>query len=299
MTGTYNDLHRTFLQTMMSRVIVSKKSACELLAQISTLCGYRVANAVSADELMEIVDEINAKVSDFGQQLLSIKAESNSQDFLVFINLIDDSSVMEKIDHIYSVKEREVFRLLLENIVRSENYGSLSLMEALNCIPNMRAGDVQDIIEKLVADQWFVETNAGRLVPAPRCIAEFDLYFKKNFQDYVQKCTCDTVVFYGVKCPLCSAINHRHCFLSFNKRRKEGQPNKCPSCQEVVVPAADEEEDDDAPRQRKKGKRQARSDSPGDTPMNTPAAANGSPAEEEATPGPSRGRKRRGVATSD
>lgn len=38
--------------------------------------------------------------------------------------------------------------------------------------------------------------NSGFIVPAPRCIAEFDLYFKKNFQDYVQKCTCDTVVFY-------------------------------------------------------------------------------------------------------
>lgn len=63
-----------------------------------------------------------------------------------------------RIDHVYTVKEREVFRLLLENIVRNENYGTLSSTEALNCIPNMRAGDVQDVIDKLVSDQWFVET---------------------------------------------------------------------------------------------------------------------------------------------
>lgn len=54
------------------------------------------------NELIEIIDEINAKVSDFGQQLLIIKAEASSEDFLVFINLIDDSSVMEKYEAIYS-----------------------------------------------------------------------------------------------------------------------------------------------------------------------------------------------------
>lgn len=37
--GTYSDLHRTFLQTMLSRVIVPKTTACQLLAQTSTLCG--------------------------------------------------------------------------------------------------------------------------------------------------------------------------------------------------------------------------------------------------------------------
>ncbi|XP_034256851.1 non-structural maintenance of chromosomes element 1 homolog [Thrips palmi] len=289
----YNDLHRTFLQAMMSRAIISKTTACALLAQTSKLCGYQLPGDKAKDnELIEIVDEINAKISDFGQQLLLIKAESNSEEFLVFINLIDDSATMEKIDHVYSVKEREVFRLLLENIVRNENYGTLSSMEALNCIPNMRAGDVQDIIDKLVADQWFVETNDGRLVPAPRCIGEFDLYFKRNFQDYVQKCTCDTVVFYGVKCRHCNAINHRHCYVAFNKRRN-GQPDKCPSCQEVVDPAAAAENgggDETPTRQRKKGKRQARRSV-------SPAVENGHAAEEEEepTPGPSRGRKRRGV----
>lgn len=97
--------------------------------------------------------------------------------------------------------------------------------------------------------------------------------------------------FQGVKCPHCNAINHRHCVLAFNKRRKDGQSSKCPSCQEVIVTTPDndrnDDNDDETPVPKKKGRKQTRR-------SNSPAQVNGSPPEEDATPGPSRGRKRRG-----
>lgn len=50
--------------------------------------------------------------------------------------------------------------------MRDEPYGNLSTMDALNLhIPNMRPGEIQDLIEKLVTDQWFVEMVSVWVMP--------------------------------------------------------------------------------------------------------------------------------------
>lgn len=69
--------------------------------------------------------------------------------------------VFSRIDHKYSPKEREVFRVLLEAIVMSGTYGSVSSTDALHLnVPNasLGPGAMQDLLSRLIADQWFIET---------------------------------------------------------------------------------------------------------------------------------------------
>ena len=67
-------------------------------------------------------------------------------------------NLLSRIDHIYSPKEREVFRLFLEAVVRLEPYGNLSTTDALNIpVPNMKIGDMEDLIDKLCGDHWFID----------------------------------------------------------------------------------------------------------------------------------------------
>ncbi|XP_026272043.1 uncharacterized protein LOC113202157 [Frankliniella occidentalis] len=299
----YNDLHRMYLQALMSRAIISRTSAIRLLKEVSLLLGYRTP--IKDDDVTETIAEINRKISEFGQEIKEIRAEKDGQQFVVLVNVVDNSSIFEKLNHTYTLKEREMFRLLLEAVVMAGTYGSVSTMDALHLnVPNMKAGDIQDTIDKLISDQWFIETDSGILVPAPRLIAEFDTYLKHNFHDHVTVCLCNNVVFYGVQCPQCDAISHTHCFLTFNKRQQPHE-RKCPSCKTIIHNEANGndsgEDEEETPRQRKRhssqGAGRPRKSKTPDTPLNTPAvhvreaADAGEPM--DTTPVPTRPRRKR------
>ncbi|KAK3927724.1 Non-structural maintenance of chromosomes element 1-like protein [Frankliniella fusca] len=293
---SYTDMHRMYLQAIMSRAIISRISALRLLKEVTALLGYR--SPIKDSDVSETIAEINTRISEFGQEIKEIRSEKDGEEFIVFVNLVDNSTIFEKVNHAYTIREREVFRLLLEAVVMAGTYGSVSTMDALHLnVPNMKAGEIQDTIDKLVSDQWFLETDSGRLVPAPRLIAEFDMYLKNNFHDHVNVCLCNNVVFYGVQCPHCDHISHRHCFILFNRRNTTTE-HKCPSCKALVVQEnGDTEEQTPQPRGgSSRSSSQQRNGNTPETPDNTPALpCEPSDASEpmDTTPAPTRGRRKR------
>ena len=298
----YNDLHRLFLQAMQDRAVMAKEGAIKALKSHIKLLGFETA--VNEAELSLLIQEINLKISTFGMEIKELKCEITGKDFIVLVNLIDNSSVMERIDHIYSTKERTAFRKLLEAVVRYEPYGTISTTEALNLQVQMRPGEIQDLIEQFVGDKWFIHKE-GKLIPAPRLIAEFDTYLKKNFHDYVQVCQlCSNVVFYGVLCPGCENITHKHCFLIYNTKRKNPSEKRCPACKETIL--GEREGEEAAMPSRKRQRSAAENGHSPDTPDNTPSQPSRESQSQlmesqEETPGPShrtgpasaRGRRKR------
>lgn len=269
-SGGYTDLHRLFLQSMMSRAIVKVDGAKQLLLSIARLVGFQMAG-VRDHEVTTILKEINKKISSFGMELKEILSEHDATKFVVLTNTTDSSAVIDKISHAYNEKERELFRLLLEGIVENESYGSISSMEALNLqINGMRAGDIQDALDKFVSDQWFLETDSGRLIPAARCIAEFDSYFKRCFPGRVHVCNlCSNVVFYGVECPSCSAVTHKHCFTTFNAK-KSAPVCPLPSCREPVLGHSPQNGEERSRQKKKAGPGASKRGPSASTPQDTP-----------------------------
>lgn len=310
-TASYGELHKLFLQAMMSRCIVLKKTAVDHLKQISRMLGYSLK--ATEDMVTEIVDEINSKISAMGMEIKEVIAEYDSLKYIILVNTKDESSIMEKIDHIYSPKEREIFRVLIEAIILSGTYGSISSMDALHLnIPNgyVRPGEMQDAIEKIVADKWLIETRTGLLVPGPRTIAEFDVYLKRNYEEMVQDCPlCSNVIFYGVLCPHCDAITHTHCFKAFNSRRGAND-HICPqpACKKPIPTEAVQEQQEEEASQtqsKKKGSKRGRKNATKETPVNTPSTSSQAETDNSAmevapamevddtTPGPSTRRQRK------
>ncbi|KAG4071730.1 hypothetical protein HA402_011884 [Bradysia odoriphaga] len=229
MTAGYSDIHRGFLQIVMSRGSISTDSANKVLVD---LFASQSRGVPSEDDLQPIVDAINEKIHVFDQRIDIVTSQYDDKAFVVMVNT--SQSAITKLQATYKQTEIEFFRLLMKEVAMAEEH-SLRKISVLNIMNPNRNKDVNltmTQLEKLLNDWieegYFYEQN-GHVYFGVRSVAEFGEFLRSKFN--VDSCQlCKSVLLKGVDCngDTCNGRFHTSCL-----RKYMAKNTKCPKCKKV------------------------------------------------------------------
>ena len=220
----YGNLHRMFLQAMMSRKIIANEAFKPLVALCCKRCNVTIPEGKEPEALGIFLRSINKKIKKLSLRVGKIldEEEYNKQSYLVLLNECDRSkeSTQLTIKTMVSFAPHELEYLkiivheLLENPMRE-----LSPRDAVNrCVDiNKSLVEAEAILDKLCQHQWLRwiddEKKTGRkLRLAPRFIYEMQPYLKEVYPNLVANCCqCNKIVVRSIDCPQCSAKYHMYC----------------------------------------------------------------------------------------
>lgn len=80
MSAEYSDIHRGFLQVVMSRGSISTDCAHKLLVDLFALRTY------TEDQLATVIDSINEKIHPLDQRIDIVSSQYDDKGFVVMVN---------------------------------------------------------------------------------------------------------------------------------------------------------------------------------------------------------------------
>ncbi|KAJ7632558.1 hypothetical protein FB45DRAFT_1146824 [Roridomyces roridus] len=251
------DVHRLFLQAVLSRGFLSAK-----LAQVLWEKSRDAVQAVGGDDV-ELAPAGDWDTSSFRQ----FQEEMTGREMYAIVNRKDDPIAQMATE--YTPGEIAYFKAMVSraNHARSTSNPSpyppwLRLREvaALKPKSNMSKTQAEVVLASFVAQGWLLRSKRGRYSLSTRAVLELLPYLKSTYPDEIAECTiCLEMVTKGVACTTaqCQACTHYHCFKKYMRTRRR----ECPSCnnewpgdQEKLIPigeAAAREGDDGRRRVRK------------------------------------------------
>ncbi|KAF9571466.1 hypothetical protein EC968_000497 [Mortierella alpina] len=141
----------------------------------------------------------------------------------------------------YSPTELEYFKHLLDAIIMADDEAyCISSTAALHEAGNLKntenktvtltKRDAEVLLDRFVADKWFIRSAAGAYSLSMRALLELQTYLKETYEDQMQECTlCMEIITKGQRCQVaaCAARLHHHCASQYFKNLN----NKvCPTC---------------------------------------------------------------------
>lgn len=267
----YSDEHRIFLQGIMARGILNAEEVHTLLNMACRRCKVEIPvdSKGKMEKLKHFIQTINKEIECIGLQIkkaLDEDAKTRAA-FFVLCNNYDRSqeasqlTVKAMVD--FSSNEMEYFKILLENILKS-NDKEISPTSALNCanyVKNPSANrkftqqDGELALKKFIEHKWMKydhPRSQSQLRLSTRFLAEMDPYLKETYkkcteqneedldEDFVEmakgigKCQlCQNLVIRSVDCPNCRLNYHLYCIC---QTAKEAMPEtgQCKSCKADV-----------------------------------------------------------------
>lgn len=263
----YSDEHRIFLQAIMARGILNAEEVHTLLNMACRRCKVEIPTDPKGkmEKLKRFIQTINKELESVGLQIkkaLDEDAKTRAA-FFVLCNNYDRSqevsqlTVKAMVD--FSPNEMEYFKILLENILKS-NDKEISPTSALNCANYVKNSNVnrkftqqdgESALKKFVEHKWMKydhPRNQNQLRLSTRFLAEMDPYLKETYkkcteqneedldEDFVEmargigKCQlCQNLVIRSVDCPNCRANYHLYCIYQTAKEEMP-EAGRCKSC---------------------------------------------------------------------
>ncbi|XP_068178217.1 non-structural maintenance of chromosomes element 1 homolog isoform X1 [Antennarius striatus] len=227
MSRQMTDLHRRFLQTMMSTGVTDERGAMELY---KCCCGTS-SSPITPDKFNDFIDTINSKLQPLFIQIRKGTSEDDGRQYYALVNMAETDVTRMSSD--YADNELELFRKVLDLIVGSEN-GSASSSDILNSTDSMtmkklKKSETQNLLNRLVRDKWLNEEH-GEYTLSTRCIIEMEPYIRTMYQDQVKAChICHNTAFQCQICenPTCGIKIHNPCVARIFSGRTEP---RCPAC---------------------------------------------------------------------
>ncbi|KAF8580892.1 hypothetical protein K439DRAFT_1355770 [Ramaria rubella] len=228
-----DDVSRVFLQSIMSRRVVSDKLArilWEKSVEAVRAADGDVEFSTDSKEFDPFMNSLNKRLEPLDLKLSLTVDEVVKKKMWVMINLKGD---LAQVATDYSPVEITYFKALVKQIVlaSSECY-SISSMTALREVsdlkPSMTKTQAEHVLANFVAKGWLLKSKRGRFSLSSRTLLELQTYLKDNYEDNIHECTvCFELVTKGVRChiPACSARLHDHCYA-----RVAREKITCPSC---------------------------------------------------------------------
>lgn len=134
---TYDNIHRFFLRTMANRGVMSMTESVKVLKEFTGMfftpysyyvhlkylfkfCSYFSGQNVSVS-ISKLVEEINNEISPFRQRITIVKDKNTEscEETLIFIMMVADNAT--KCQKIFTEKELNYFRKLIEEIISTES----------------------------------------------------------------------------------------------------------------------------------------------------------------------------------
>ncbi|XP_072318589.1 non-structural maintenance of chromosomes element 1 homolog [Eucyclogobius newberryi] len=229
MARPFGDVHRRFLQSMMSNSVMEEQEASALYQRC---CDVHKAQCVP-DKLDEFIDTINSKLQTMFMQIRKGMSEDNGHQFYALVNMAETDVTRMSSD--YADNELELFRKTMDLIVSSEN-GKVSSTDVLNIadtltIKKLKKSEAEQVLNRLVQDKWLNEKR-GEFSLSVKCIIEMEPYIRRMHEEQVKVChICHNIAFQCQICdnPICGIKIHNPCVARYFKGRIEP---RCPACDE-------------------------------------------------------------------
>ncbi|KAK4518137.1 uncharacterized protein ATC70_001488 [Mucor velutinosus] len=223
----FNDSHRLFMQSMLSKKMVTEQEAMHIYAKVCD------ATSRPADvDFSSFVSVLNKELDKLDYSLRLSRNEQNGIMYVIMVNTNQDSAT--ELATQYTAIEMAYIRELFDLIINAddENFGTSSrtaLQLGGKMTPKLASRDVQTLLDKLLDDGW-IGLQKGCYFLTTRSIAELQDYFKQLYGERILECIfCLDMVTMGEHCAnaQCSVRLHKHCADSqFNN---SADP-RCPSC---------------------------------------------------------------------
>ncbi|TFK42659.1 Nse1 non-SMC component of SMC5-6 complex-domain-containing protein [Crucibulum laeve] len=230
------DVERLFLQSVLSRGMVSKK-----LAQ--TLWERSIAAVKAANDALNIphprpedgwnnfLSKVNKSLDKLDLEFRHLHDETSGKEMYALVNRKGDDIAQVATD--YTPAEIAFFKAIVEQIMMAPreafSVSSLGALRELNAIKSsMSKTQAEIVLASFVSRDWLLKSKRGRYSLSTRSLLELLPYLKSTYPDELLECTiCMEVVTRGVACYTnnCKTRMHNHCFANFRRRH-----SACPSC---------------------------------------------------------------------
>ncbi|KAG0171098.1 Non-structural maintenance of chromosomes element 1 [Apophysomyces sp. BC1034] len=223
----YNDSHRLFLQSMLSHRIISEDQALELYDRACQLTSGNHAvvfeRSLTSLRLVPKVDfaafltAINRQINEIDLALRRSHDEKDGHAIIGLVNTKDDE--ISQVATNYTASEITYVRQLIELIVMADDddfavKSMVAIRLGQKMKPPISQKDTEDLLDRLVRDEWLEYVPSGAYLMNTRTIMELQGYLREQYSDYMKECVmCLEIVTMGERCELqdCQVRMHRHC----------------------------------------------------------------------------------------
>ncbi|OCH95004.1 hypothetical protein OBBRIDRAFT_746510 [Obba rivulosa] len=231
-----NDVQRLFLQSMLSRRMVSYNLALKLWEKCVE--AVRAADETldvpfegSRDSWNSFVTRLNDTLDPLNLELAHSHDESTGKEMFALVNRKDDAIAQMATD--YTSVEIVYFKAVVEQIMLAPNesycVSSLAALREVNSLKtNMTKAQAEVVLGSFVTRGWLLKSKKGRYSLSIRSLMELQDYLKNNYPEEIFECTiCSEVITRGIRCysPNCQSRMHHHCYNLY----KAGK-HVCPTC---------------------------------------------------------------------
>ncbi|WVQ78933.1 hypothetical protein IAT38_001025 [Cryptococcus sp. DSM 104549] len=218
------NLHRVFIQSMLSRRIVTVSIALELYKRAIAACreyDEDFAPRYNSDKagLASFVNDVSGILHSVSMEVVYAHDQKDGRQFLVLRNQVETD--VAKIATDYSPAEVEYYRLVVEAIVMQYPKNSIAHGQALNLVSEvtgqtkMAKSVAEAVLTSLVSRGWLDKSPMrDRYSLGLRAISELETYLKSEFPEIIRNCArCKRAVWKGLICPddECDAHYHVYC----------------------------------------------------------------------------------------
>ncbi|KAG0230948.1 hypothetical protein BGW42_000599 [Actinomortierella wolfii] len=236
----FTDTHRLFLQAAISRRHMSEATAKDVYQRVCQATqGMTLKSEYNPDDYDDFIDTLNEGLNSVEFEFRRAIDEVTGQPVLSLTNT--NGQKIAQVATSYNPTELEYFKHLVDAIVNADDeaycIGSkAALIEAGNLVNKenkvltLSKKDAEALLNRFVADQWFIRSSAGAYSLSMRSLLELQTFLKETYPDQIQECTlCMDIITKGQRCQVgaCAARLHHHCAERYFKNRT----NKvCPTC---------------------------------------------------------------------
>lgn len=238
----YGDPHRMFVQSMMSRSIISATEFTALFELIFKKCNIQMRLGNIGQRQKMFILTCNKMLEEkCNMKILKVLDEESPKkiSFLVLTNRADRSKDTNKLtikdQHNFAPHELEYLKLVLDEIMENP-MRQVKSTKALNIAKNLdkstkkiQAHEAEAILQKFKNHNWLRETSSGTILLSTRFIYEMEPFLKETYPDYVGKCTlCRKIAIRSIEC------SNENCHSQFHAYCAKGIDHRCNQCKATL-----------------------------------------------------------------
>ncbi|KAG0200822.1 hypothetical protein BGX28_006208 [Mortierella sp. GBA30] len=234
-TSGFTNLHRFFLQAAISRRLMTEATALDLYSQACNL----TQEPFDQDNFSDFIGQLNEGLNSVELEFRRSQDEVTGTPVMALTNT--NGQKIAQVATGYSPTELEYFKHLLDAIVTADDeaycISSTAALHEAGTLKNkenkvlvLTKRDAELLLDRFIADKWFIRSAAGAYSLSMRSLLELQTYLKETYEDQIQECTlCMEIITKGQRCQVaaCAARLHHHCAGTYFKNMN----NKvCPTC---------------------------------------------------------------------
>jgi len=231
-----NDVHRLFLQAVLSRRIMPEKVARTLWVKckeaVASVGDVQIDPSNTDEGWNAFLDKVHQALNPLDLEFRSVLDDNSNTKLFALVNRKGDEVAQLASD--YTPAEITFFKAVVEQIILSPKYVySISSLGALRETASLKQVNVtkahaETLLASFVARGWLAKSARARYSLAARSLLELGSYLEKYGDECVDCTICHDKVYKGIMCatPNCKTFLHKSCADTMRRRR-----NACPTCQ--------------------------------------------------------------------